>query len=152
MTGKTKTQSAWSVRLSISKLNFSLFDQLMAAYHSLWLLMTANDNIWQLMTAFDSLQHLLTAYDSLWYAYVCLKQFLHLMTAYDNFLQLMTVFDRLQYFWPLMTVYDSLNIFSHDSLWQFLTAFDSFRQHLKAFFTSYFTSSFIHFSLFSISL
>ena len=37
-----------------SKLNFSLFGQLMTTYDSLWQLMTAYDSLWQLMTTYDS--------------------------------------------------------------------------------------------------
>ena len=34
-----------SVRLSVSKLNFSLFGQLMTTYDNLWQLMTTYDNL-----------------------------------------------------------------------------------------------------------
>ena len=110
-----------SVRLW-SKLNFSLFGQLMTTYDNLWQLMTAYDNLCQLMTTYNSLWQLMTTYDNLW----------QLMTAYDNFWQLLTTFDN---FWQLLTTYDNLwqLMTTFANFWQLMTTFNNFWQLLTTF-------------------
>ena len=103
-----------SVRLSVSKRNFSLFGQLMTTYDALWQLMTAYDILWQLMTTYNNLWQLMTAYDNLW----------QIMTTFENCWQFLTTVDN---FWQILTDFDNLWHF-FDSLEHLLTAYDSFWQ------------------------
>ena len=69
-----------------SKLNFSLFGQIMTMYDNLWQLLTASNSFWQPLTASDSFWQLMTTYDNLW------QLLWHLLTPFDNFWQLLTTY------------------------------------------------------------